>query len=464
MAKVSIQNVYQLNYEYFAALNDFNTSSKADSYGCSNGNSTAQQDATQEATAEWTRNCMFVYYPTVLLSFILFSLSDRYGRRIILLFCVLGQFAYSLLNLVQLFYGWPIELQLLANGLNGITGGQSLLLGVSFAGLVDISNGMSSQYRATRILIGELSIGFGGFAFFELNTLLIIRWGLVAGLLFNAALQLILCCYILVFITDKYQQFPEDMYQTHREACGWLPWDELKRKYGQSLSIYSRKRSDNRTIVLWLLVVTYILNVSRDLGQSSIIDLYEKKAPFCWTRPQVSTARSIGELVFGVGIVLSLLLGRAFKDKCSISDLNFYLITIGIFANVASSLLYGYSEPYESSVMLYTAIILPVILAPAITPLLKSQWVSFCQPNEHGAVFALPTLLMSISTGLAGLLYLEYYPILFNNVFFAFSLTFDLLSLVFFLLATAISLHSLHREAKHDQFHTMLEDLCEDNA
>jgi MFS family permease len=108
---------------------------------------------------------MIAYYCCALVSFLLFALSDKYGRKLVLLACVCGQLFYSAVHVVQFHYSLSLYFQILANTVNGLTGGQSVLLGVAFAGLADISRESGSKYRALRISIGELCIGFGGFVF-----------------------------------------------------------------------------------------------------------------------------------------------------------------------------------------------------------------------------------------------------------------------------------------------------------
>lgn len=438
LAKCSLQNVYQLNYEYFAEQNGFNTSEKLDSYGCNNENYTIQQTQTQQDTVRWGRWCMIAYYCCALVSFLLFALSDKYGRKLVLLACVTGQLFYSAIHVVQFHYNLPLYFQIVANTINGLTGGQSVLLGVAFAGLADISQHSGSKYRTLRISIGELCIGFGGFICFEMNTLLIRYFNLWIALVGTCLLQVLLCFYIIFILTNRDQQFSDKTVSS-----------SLVNKYKNSFRAYLRYRPNNGTIILWLLVGVYIFNVCRDIGQSAVLDLYEKNSPFCWTREQVSSAKSLTELVFAIGILLSILLqklnssetiqnsnfGKQSNFGLSKRDFNFYIITTGILVNIISSFLYGFSEFYKSSYMLYSAIIVPVILAPAITPLIKSEWLEFCSNDEHGAVFGVPTLIMQVSTGLAGIFYQSLYEIIFGGVFFVLSAGFDCLSLVLFLVA-----------------------------
>jgi len=354
------------------------------------------------------------------------------GGRGFCWFVWLGSWGFMLFHLLQFSLNLPIELQLFANLLNGTTGGAYILLSVSFACIADITK-TDQNVRKLRISIAELSIGLGSALVAFLNGYLLKYFdgNLINSLVFIVILQTITVIYCLWFLNDDNQVL------TTSVLTG------LTKKYKYSFHTYTKYRPKNGTKILWLLVLTYVFNTSRDLGQASVLTLYEKNSPFCWSKDQVSFAQSLQEITFVVGIVLSMIIGRLFPGKGS-SDV---VIFVGIFFNVVSSVFYGlsgldYTNSNEdnqtsdtNSILLLTAITSPVILAPAITPLLRAKWVTFCKDDEHGAIFGLPAILSTVGIGVSTFLYQSLYGSLFGNVFFVLSVGLDVFSLVVFSVA-----------------------------
>lgn len=212
--KVGISTIYQLNYEYFALQNNFNTSSKISGYACDPTQKSQQQIDTQMEANTWGKYCQLIYTFTSLIAFVLTAMSDKYGRKIILVICLIGQFVFYVIHVIQFYYDFSLYWQFLANFINGVTGGTYVLLSVSFAAIADITTS-NPQYRPIRISIAELSIGLGStlLAFFN-GYLIKYTDNLLYCLGLVCVLQFIAILYCLCLFGDESQKKSESVLDT----------------------------------------------------------------------------------------------------------------------------------------------------------------------------------------------------------------------------------------------------------
>ena len=212
VASFTVSTVYQLNYNYFAELNNFNTSTKEKGYDCLDKEISSEQKATQNDVSAWSTKCQTVFMFACLLGFFLSALSDVYGRRSILLVTVFGQVLYTLLHSMQFFFDWPLELQYVANVINGLTGATTVLISVSVSGIADLSIFTGKSIKL-RMLIYEFCLGLGEFVVYFSMGIVIDHFraseysGLLHALVLAMIVQVLLMVYIFIFVTDKYQDF-----------------------------------------------------------------------------------------------------------------------------------------------------------------------------------------------------------------------------------------------------------------
>ena len=443
--KNGLSVIYQLNYDHFANLNNFDPNNKTSTYGCSNSEPSSEEQQTQKDTADWSKICQLVYTITALFAFFLISISDKYGRKKVLLLCLIGQFIFYLLHLLQFYFEWSIYfVQIFATVINGLTGGTYILLSICFAALADDFKNDDGR-RGIRISIGELCIGLGASIVAFLNGLLLryVSDDLRLSLSFITLLQFLAVIYCLLVFDDSNQILSEN-HQNFSQSSNQNQLNLTQsfiKKYKYSFTTYTRHRPKKGTLVLWLLVLTYVFNASRDLGQSTILTFYERGSPFCWTKDRVSFVASIQEGVFVVGILLGMILTKIeWIDR-------YYIIMTGILVNVLSSVLFTFSSEVRPSPnnnynnlnekFLLSAIICPILLAPAITPLLRSEWVKFGRPDEHAAIYGLPAIFSTLSIGCFSFIYQSIYAKRLGEVFYL-SIGLDLISLGCFLVAHII--------------------------
>ncbi len=128
---------------------------------------------------------------SIIATLILGPLSDRYGRRMVMVIVTIGQLLQAAVSLCIILLNLNLFLFILASALGGITGDVAALLATSFAYVSDVS---SQRTRTIRIGVAEamlffsgiISTGAGGFWFAKMNCQL--KYPLILFIICNVAI------------------------------------------------------------------------------------------------------------------------------------------------------------------------------------------------------------------------------------------------------------------------------------
>ncbi|MFT4154275.1 TCR/Tet family MFS transporter [Parafilimonas sp.] len=296
------------------------------------------------------------------------NLSDRYGRRPVLLSSLLGfGIDYIILALAPTF-GWLFLGRVIA----GITGASFT---TASAYIADVS---TPETRAKNF--GMIGAAFGmGFIIGPALGGLLAGWGLRAPFYAAAILCLLNALYGFFVL-------PESLSEDHRR-----PFDWKKANPFGSLQFLRKTPAISGLAVGFFLIYMAAQAVQ---GNWSFFTIYR----FNWTPGLVGVSLAVvGVLVGGVQVGLTRVLNPKIGDKKSIY-LGLFLYTIGL-------LLFAFA----SSTWMMFAILIPYCMGGVAGPALQSTLAGHVALNQQGELQGALTSLMSLTTVLG--------PLLMNNLF-----------------------------------------------
>jgi DHA1 family tetracycline resistance protein-like MFS transporter len=336
------------------------------------------------------------------------NLSDRYGRRPVILSSLLGfGFDYIILALAPTF-GWLFLGRVVA----GITGASFT---TASAYIADVS---TPQTRAKNF--GMIGAAFGlGFVIGPALGGLLAGWGIRAPFYAAAALCLLNALY-------GYFVLPESLSIEHRRE-----FDLKKANPFGSLQFLRKTPAISGLAICFFLIYLAAQSVQ---GNWSFFTIYR----FHWTPGLVGISLAVvGVLVGAVQVGLTRVLNPKIGDVKSIY-LGLILYTIGL-------VLFSFA----SSTWMMFVFLIPYCMGGVAGPALQSTLAGHVAPNQQGALQGALTSLMSLTTVIG--------PLIMNNLFtfftsskapFQFPGVSFLLGAIFMLCSLIIAWAVLSREKK----------------
>ncbi len=316
---------------------------------------------------------LFVYaFIQFLFAPVIGNLSDRFGRRPVLLFSLLGFGIDYLFLALAPSYGWLFVGRTIA----GITGASFT---TASAYIADIS---TPETRAKNF--GLIGAAFGlGFVIGPALGGLLAGWGIRAPFYAAAALCLLNCLYGFFVL-------PESLNKEHRREFHW----KRANPFG-SLKLLRRTPTIGGLALCFFLIYLAAQSVQ---GNWNYFTIYR----FNWTEKMVGISLAVvGLLVGGVQAGLTRVITPRLGDEKSIY-LGLLLYTLGL-------ILFAFAT--EGWMMFL--FLLPYCLGGIAGPSLQSTLAGHVPPNEQGELQGALTSLMSITTIIG--------PLLMNYLFFFFT-------------------------------------------
>jgi len=296
------------------------------------------------------------------------NLSDRYGRRPVILSSLLGfGIDYIILALAPTF-GWLFLGRIIA----GITGASFT---TASAYIADVS---TPQTRAKNF--GMIGAAFGlGFIIGPALGGLLAGWGIRAPFYAAAGLCLLNALY-------GYFVLPESLSEEHRREFDW----KKANPFG-SLQFLKKTPAISGLAICFFLIYLAAQAVQ---GNWSFFTIYR----FHWTPGLVGISLAVvGVLVGGVQVGLTRVLNPKIGDEKSIY-LGLILYTIGL-------VLFSFA----SSTWMMFVFLIPYCMGGVAGPSLQSTLAGHVAPNQQGALQGALTSLMSLTTVIG--------PLIMNNLF-----------------------------------------------
>lgn len=282
--------------------------------------------------------------PAVVMTVVLGSVTDRFGRKIGMIVPTLGLTLETFLAIIIVVYNLNPYYFILSSFTGGCFGSLSTILASSFSYVADIS---SPRWRSLRIGIVEAGVAFGGSAgqFFVGLWLDRVQCNYLPPLYFIAACFTFIAVYIVFFIPESlsYEKRQELQSKNRRGLRAYMEGFEL---FCGTLSLRTTWKLYVATIAMNVLEV----NVAGD----KLVSMYILKAlPFDFNPFQIgiyqalrSASQGLANLVV-MGVLVSLKLG------------DIWIIVAALVMHITGNLLLGFSRlPWEFYTSKYLLLLL----------------------------------------------------------------------------------------------------------
>jgi len=301
------------------------------------------------------------------------NLSDKYGRRPILLFSLLGFGIDYIILAIAPAYGWLFIGRVIA----GITGASFT---TASAYIADVSTDATDRAKN----YGMIGAAFGlGFVLGPALGAFLATWGVRAPFWAAAVLCLLNCLY-------GYFVLPESLSKENRRPFDWRRANPL----GSLKFLFSHREIGGLAFSFFLIY----LAVQAVQGNWNFFTMYR----FGWTDKMIGISLAVvGVLVGGVQAGLTRVVNPKIGNEKSIY-LGLSLYTVGL-------VLFGFA----TQTWMMFAFLVPYCLGGLAGPALQSVISGHVAPNEQGALQGALTSLMSFTTIIG--------PLIMNGTFAYFS-------------------------------------------
>ncbi|XP_064617023.1 lysosomal proton-coupled steroid conjugate and bile acid symporter SLC46A3-like [Liolophura sinensis] len=301
--------------------------------------------------------------PSVFATILLGSLSDRIGRKVLLLLPAVGAAIRSATYCAVSYWGLPLYCLLIVHGIEGCTGSFVATLLASFAYTSDIT--ARGKKRSLQITIMESMLGIAlGISNLTLG-FMIKEWGYtvpnIPALVMNISAGL-----VTVFL------LPET-----RKSGPYSKSPSLGKAFYRVFHFYFSTKNGNPRDCYLISIATFAMASLAFVGASGVETLYVLNEPFCWNSVQIgyfATTRALCQ-AFAAVLIVKLL-------QFCLSDVGIALVSGA--CKVASLLLEGFAT--KDAYMYVVAVI--GMSGIAVLAMIRSIMSKMTPKDKLGAVFA----------------------------------------------------------------------------
>ncbi|RDD45636.1 Proton-coupled folate transporter [Trichoplax sp. H2] len=307
---------------------------------CSNSsirldNTTENSIESQTSTYIFYLNLSFII-PSVCASIILGNLSDKLGRKVVMILPCIGAGIKNVIFLINAYLiDKPVPYMYIGSAISGFFGNYPTLLMAVFSYISDISHG---DTRSSRIGILESMTFIGG----SMANFISGRWLDTAGFLppfwANVIIYFCLILYIIFVITESYHPTdPNDNQQVDTPDQNRCSTFFSMRNFQASYKVIIKPRVGHLRIHLILLVAIFFLNVIIFNAFNNIIYVYLKHPPLSLTPTSIGDIVALKLCLNGIAAIIVMpILSKIlhFNDTS--------LIMIGVLSSTASWLYIGF--------------------------------------------------------------------------------------------------------------------------
>ncbi|KAL3872869.1 hypothetical protein ACJMK2_036054 [Sinanodonta woodiana] len=327
--------------------------------------------------------------PAVVIVIILGAVSDRTGRRKILLWLPsLGSCIYSLIFILVQYTGWSLDGLFMASAIRGLSGSMTAFLaGSSYYAI----NSVKPNQRSSRLALQELLNG----AAYAIGNIMVGYWVRDAGFLqpfwftFILSLMTFLVAFFLVQEVKTDNNNRSERYLNTGNCCV----DTFK-----PLGRFFRCCNNKDLIRIWLAILAFQTYAVVHLGQINVLVLYFLGPPMSWPSVKIGIFLSVLMAVAAIGTGMVPPFLRNYVTDTNITFAGYLSKAIGTL----------WIAVIQNDTVIYFALMLLVLeLLPF--PMLRSIVSKGVEPSEQGSLFSLMHCGESISYFLAPLVFQSIY-------------------------------------------------------
>uniref|UniRef100_A0A667Z6Q1 Solute carrier family 46 member 3 n=1 Tax=Myripristis murdjan TaxID=586833 RepID=A0A667Z6Q1_9TELE len=344
----------------------------------SSNHSSYHEEVQKQASLFSLYTDLFSTIPSLVVTLILVSYSDKRGRKITIIMPLIGTLVYNISFLAVSVFELNVYLLIGASLASSMFGGLGTFLGGCFAYIADLcedGNQKTLRMAGLDMVIGLLS----GVA--SLSTGYFVR---AAG--FNwPFLTSVLCVFLVllyaVFILEETMKAPVD-------ALSVVGPPQRASVSQMAYRIYQlfAGASHRRCTLLVLLLLIFLTYNFANIGGLSMITLYELNEPLCWSEILIGYGSALGTTVF-----LASFVGVSVFTYCGVPQL--VITVMGIFSLITGMTLVAFAK---TTLMMFLVRV-PMLLAIMPFPVVRSMMSKIVSKAEQGALFACVAFSESLS-------------------------------------------------------------------
>ncbi|XP_033735177.1 solute carrier family 46 member 3-like [Pecten maximus] len=301
--------------------------------------------------------------PAICCIFFYGSLSDKYGRKTIILIPFIGNMIKCILTTIGTYLNWNIYIFIVFSFIDGCGGGWVLAMSIVMSIVADVTK--PGKTRTFVIAMTELSLGFG-----------LIIGGFTSGFIikaegFTIAMVVSACCSLLpVILLIFVQETLHKPKEKERKSVAQLAVD-IYVFYFRDSALYGKRK------VFVVCILIYFFIIQSAFGANGIEPLYVLNSPFCWSSVRVGIYITVRTgLPFVTGMLFFGPLQRCL-DECVIA-------AIATLSNLAGFALEAFSY---NTVMLFIVPVLSFARTMAV-PVVRGVMSRLTPPGKQGCMFA----------------------------------------------------------------------------
>lgn len=258
--------------------------------------------------------------PAVVSVIILGALSDRTGRRKILLWLpALGSSVYSLIYILIQYTGWSLDGLFMASAIRGLSGSMTAFLaGGSYYAI----NLVQPHQRSSRLALQELLNG----AAYAVGNIMVGFWVEAVGFLqpFWFCFICSLISFVISFFLVKEIQPDVDRPQARRAITGNCCIDTFR-----PMAKFFKCRGNMKLVRIWLAILAFQTYAIVHIGQINTLVLYLLGEPLSWNVTRIGVFLSVAMACAAISTGMAPPILRNYLTDTQIAFAGFFSKAIG---------------------------------------------------------------------------------------------------------------------------------------
>lgn len=296
-------------------------------------------------------------------------LSDKIGRRSIMIISAAGAFIDGLLVLLTMVLELPVYVLYIGGFFNGLAGSFTGAFMIAFAYIADITE---KEKLPGRLAILEAANFFGLFISSYVSGPFIQKYAFIPPQILVATCYFGSLLYVIIVLKESLN------YKTmlaEEDKTASLDFRELRSQPKILWDVMTRQRP--RRWIVFLAMGILILGFCFTIGVVQVINLYFLNRPFCWPAIDIGNFLGTQMLLLGIGTIIGVKVGLRFLPDLLVAALSILASIVG-FIMLASA---------RSKTLAYGSVAVRGFGALQ-TPIFRSYISRTVEASEQGAVFS----------------------------------------------------------------------------